>query len=296
MGKSLLRLSALDGNYMKLDGGAMFGNAPKALWSRWMQPDDRNMINIGSRALLIEIEDHRILFETGPGAYLSPDMKKRFQVVENHHVLLESLNKKGLRHEDITHVILSHLHFDHAGGLLRQWEDTRTGLELLFPTAQFVVGKINFERSRSPHMRDKASFIPGLANLLEDSRRLRFVKGNDRLILNDLEIEFIESQGHTPGMILSYIQTQGLKMLFAGDLAPGHPWVNFSITMGYDRFPEGLIDEKRKVFQRVFKDDAWIFYTHDNTYAASKIVFNETSKKFQPINLIKDLDQLKTAG
>jgi len=145
-------------------------------------------------------------------------------------------------------------------------------------------------------MRDKASFIPGLANLLEESKRLRFVKDNDRLILNDLEMEFIESQGHTPGMILSYIQTQGLKMLFAGDLAPGHPWVNFSITMGYDRFPEGLIDEKRKVFQRVFKDNAWIFYTHDNTYAASKIVFNETSKKFQPINLIKDLDQLKITG
>jgi len=296
MEKSSLRFSALDGNHMKLDGGAMFGNAPKALWSRWMQPDDRNMINIASRTLLIEMQDHKILFETGAGAYLSPDMKKRFQIVENHHVLLESLNKKGLSHEDITHVILSHLHFDHAGGLLRQWEETQTGLELLFPNAQFVVGKTNFERSRSPHMRDKASFIPDLANLLEESNRLTFVKDQDRLTLGELEIEFIESQGHTPGMISSYIRMQALKIFFAGDIAPGHAWINLPITMGYDRFPEGLIDEKRKIFQRVFKDEAWIFYTHDNTYAASKLLFDETKKKFQPINLIKDLDQLKTAG
>lgn len=281
---------------MKLDGGAMFGNAPKALWSRWMQPDDRNMITIGSRALLIEISDHKILFETGAGAYLSPDMKKRFQIVESHHVLLESLDRKGLTHEDITHVILSHLHFDHAGGLLKEWEEGRIDGELLFPNAQFVVGKTNFERSRSPHMRDKASFIPGLAGLLEGTDRLKLIKDKDTLSFEGLEIEFIESQGHTPGMILSYIQTQGIKMLFPGDIAPGHAWINLPITMGYDRFPERLIDEKKQVFDRIFKDDAWLFYPHDNTYAASKLLFDDATKKFQPVNLIKNLDQLKTAG
>ncbi|MBU1344218.1 MAG: MBL fold metallo-hydrolase [Proteobacteria bacterium] len=287
-----VRFSALMGNSMKLDGGAMFGNAPKALWRRWMQPDDHNMIHIGSRALLIETKEDVILFETGTGAYLSPDMKKRFQIVESHHVLLESLSKKGLTHEDITHVILSHLHFDHAGGLLREWQEGQKKLELLFPNAKFFVGKANFERSRTPHMRDKASFIPGLATLLEKSNRLTLLTDKAVLNLDDLQIEFIESQGHTPGMILSYIQTQGRKMLFAGDIAPGHAWINLPITMGYDRFPEGLIDEKKQVFLRVFKDDAWIFYTHDNIYAASKLLFDETLKRFQPVDLIKDLDHL----
>ncbi|NOX32654.1 MAG: MBL fold metallo-hydrolase [Deltaproteobacteria bacterium] len=277
---------------MKLDGGAMFGNAPKALWTRWVKPDDRNMIEIGSRALLIETKKDKILFETGAGAYLTPDMKKRFQIMENHHVLLESLAKKGLGHEDITHVILSHLHFDHAGGLLKEWEQGQKKMELLFYNAKFIVGKTNFERSRRPHMRDKASFIPGLAELLEDTNRLRLVDNKDKLVLDELEIEFIESQGHTPGMILSYIKIPDRKILFAGDIAPGHAWTNLPITMGYDRFPEGLIDEKRQVFHRVCKDDAWIFYSHDNIYAASKLLFDKGSKRFQPVCLIKDLDQV----
>jgi len=129
---------SLRGNSMKLDGGAMFGNAPKALWTRWMSADDQNMIEIASQSLLVQTPSSNLLFETGPGAYLSPDMKKRFQVQEDHHVLLDSLAQNGLDHRDITHVILSHLHFDHAGGLLKQYEEGRTSHELLFPNARFI--------------------------------------------------------------------------------------------------------------------------------------------------------------
>lgn len=144
--------------------------------------------------------------------------------------------------------------------------------------------KKNFERSAAPHFRDRASFIPGLTDLLKDSRRLVLINETDTLDLGETRIEFIESNGHTPGMMLSYIHTPGETILFAGDLAPGHAWVNLPITMGYDRFPEGLIDEKQQVFQRVFDDNAWIFYTHDHMYAASKLEFDEKrSDSFQLI-------------
>lgn len=139
-----IELAALSGNSMRLDGGAMFGNAPKALWRRWIDVDEHNLIPIGSRALLLKTSDSVVLFETGAGAYLSPEMKKRFQVVESDHVLLASLKDQGLDHGDITHVILSHLHFDHAGGLLALWEKGTDKLELLFPNAQYVVGKEKF--------------------------------------------------------------------------------------------------------------------------------------------------------
>ncbi len=288
---SRIRLTALEGNRMKLDGGAMFGNAAKALWSRWMPSDDHNMIPIGSRALLIETGRHAVLFETGAGAYLSPDMKDRFRMAEPRHVLLDSLAHAGLSHEDITHVILSHLHFDHAGGLLSEWEEGRAP-ELLFPHAEFYVGKDNFERSGRPHLRDKASFIPGLTRLLEDSGRLKLLQDKDVLVLDEVRIEFAESRGHTPGMMLSHIKTPKQALFFAGDVAPAHAWVHLPITMGYDRFPEGLIDEKTRFFQRVLDEDAWIFYPHDPVYAASKLSYDEASNKYTPRDLIPDLRPL----
>ena len=280
---------------MKLDGGAMFGNAAKAQWNRWMPADDRNMIPIGSRSLLIETQHHKILFETGTGAYLSPDMKDRFRMAETHHVLLASLARIGFSHEDITHVILSHLHFDHAGGLLKQWEQGRAP-ELLFPNAKFHVGKENFDRSGCPHLRDKASFIPGLTRLLEDTGRLTLLNDKDVLDLDDVRIEFAESQGHTPGMMLSHIRTPGQNLFFAGDIAPGHAWIHLPITMGYDRFPECLIDEKMHFLQRVLEENAWVFYTHDPVYAASKVFYDQASNQYSAMDLIKDLNPLNSMG
>jgi len=281
---------SLIGNSMRLDGGAMFGNAPKALWTRWMEADEQNMIKIASQSLLVQTPSCNILFETGAGAYLSPDMKKRFQIQEEHHVLLDSLAENGLDHGDITHVILSHLHFDHAGGLLKPHEKGRDFNELLFPNARFITGQKNFDRSVLPHVRDRASFIPGLAELLRDSGRLDLKQDKELLNLDGLDIEFIESHGHTPGMLLSLVRVRGFTLLFTGDLAPGHHWVNLPITMGYDRFPEGLIDEKQQILGRALDLDALLFYPHDPVYAASKLVKDPVKKRFVPTDLQEKLD------
>ena len=284
-----IKITSLRGNFMKLDGGAMFGNAPKALWQRWMEPDEKNMIDIGSRPLLIESQEYKILFETGPGAYLSPDMKKRFQVMDDDHVLLESLKDHGLDHSDITHVILSHLHFDHAGGLLKQWEKGNHDLELLFDNAQYITGKSNFERSCSPHIRDRASFIPELPSLLEKSGRLVLKNDGDMLSFGGVTIEFIESHGHTPGMIISDIMAGDMNIFFVGDLMPGLPWVNSPITMGYDRNPELLIDEKSKILEKAYNSKAYLFFFHDPVYAASNLNFDTKRKRYVPVNLQKEL-------
>lgn len=284
-----IRIRSLKGNSMKLDGGAMFGNAPKAVWAKWMKPDDQNRIDIGSRALCIVTQAYAILFETGAGAYLSPDMKERFQILQDHHVLLDSLCRTGLNPEDITHIVLSHLHFDHAGGLLKAWEYGQESLQLVFPNAQIICGEKNYHRSCHPHLRDRASFIPELCHLLEKSGRLRLVSGTQVLTLGDVSIEFIESNGHTPGMVLSRITIQNTCIYFLGDVAPGHAWVNLPITMGYDRNPEQIIDEKELIFKRILEEDAWLFYTHDNGYAASKIAYDADRKRFVPDMLQEEL-------
>jgi len=126
--------------------------------------------------------------------------------------------------------------------------------------------------------------------LLEKSGRLDLKQEKDRLHLDGLEIEFIESHGHTPGMLLSLISVPGLTLLFAGDLTPGHHWVNLPITMGYDRFPEGLIDEKQQILDMALNADAFLFYTHDPVFAVSKLQLDPVKKRFVPVNLLDRLD------
>ena len=134
-----MKLWSIAGNSQKLDGGSMFGNAPRAMWTKWATPDDLNRIPLATRGLLATpLNGKTVLFETGIGAFFEPRLRARFGVQEDRHVLLDSLREAGFDHTDIDVVVLSHLHFDHAGGLLAPWVEGR-GPELLFPTATFVV-------------------------------------------------------------------------------------------------------------------------------------------------------------
>lgn len=274
-----MKFSSVMGNSLKLDGGAMFGNAPKVLWSRWVDADHLNRIDIASRCLLVETDNRKVLFETGAGAYMDPLLADRFGICESEHVLLNSLEKIGLTHADITDIVLSHLHFDHAGGLLSAH---RKGCEpeLLFPNARIHVGGAAWERAKNPDFRDRASFIPVLNAKLAASGRLVIVTGNEMKEFDELHVSFNESSGHSPGMIYSDLRWDQGRMVFMGDLIPGRFWVHLPITMGYDRFPEKLMEEKEALLSSMTEDDSWIFYTHDSGVAASKVGYDSVKKKY----------------
>lgn len=257
------------GNSQRLDGGAMFGNAPKALWSKWILPDEQNRILLNCRALLVQNDNKNILLETGIGVFFDPKLKDRYGVVERNHVLLDSLVAVGLKHEDIHFVVLSHLHFDHAGGLLSAWEENRIP-QLLFPNAKFVISKKAWERALNPHFRDRVSFIPHLNNLLQKSNRLKIVTNQNAKFLGD-GFSFRYSDGHTPGLLHTVVDMPHGPIIFASDLIPGTSWVHLPITMGYDRAPEQLIDEKKDLLNFALKNRARLFYTHDHKTALSKI-------------------------
>lgn len=269
-------LTSVLGNSQRLDGGAMFGNAPRAMWERWIQPDDQNRIPLACRCLLVRDRTRWILLETGIGAFFEPMLRARYGVVEPRHVLLESLAAVGVAPADVSIVVLSHLHFDHAGGALAAWSEGAP-LALAFPNASYVVGEEAWQRAEHPHARDRASFIPDFTELLAATGRVERVRGDRSELLGD-GYRFHRSEGHTPGLLLTEVEMPGGPVVFASDLIPGVAWVHVPITMGYDRYPERLIDEKTALLGELLARRGRLFFTHDPAIAIGEVARDDKGR------------------
>jgi len=254
----------------KLDGGAMFGVVPKNLWQRTNPSDDQNRIDMCTRALYLDNGKRKILIDTGLGYKLSAKVNKIYDVDFSQYTLEESLEKLNLKKEDITDVILTHLHFDHAGG--STYYDEERKLRPSFMNARYHVQKKQYEWALNPSERDRASFFPENYKPLEDSKVLNLINGECKF---DESITLLPVNGHTSYMQIIKISDGDNTLLYTADLIPTAGHVPAPYIMGYDLFPLTTLEEKHKYLKDVSDKNWKVFFEHDPHNECAKIKANE---------------------
>ena len=257
-----------------LDGGAMFGTVPKVLWEKSNPPDDKNRILMEARALLLKTPGRNILIDCGNGSdfvakygeKLGNKFAEMYGVDTEGPSLLKSLKAHGLTPGDITDVILTHLHFDHAGGAT-----TEKNGELVptFPKAQYYVQKANLETASHPNLREKASYFPANYEPLQKKGVLKLLDGETANLLPMISTYI--SNGHTQGQQIVKISDGKTTLLYCGDVVPTSSHVRLAWVMGYDLEPLKLIEEKKKSLGPAADEGWYLFFEHDPYCDAAQI-------------------------
>jgi hypothetical protein len=254
----------------------MFGNAPRAMWERWIAPDAATASRWPVAACWCATGGRTILFETGIGAFFAPAMRDRYGVVEELPRAARSPGGSGCARRrrrrsccrTCTSITPAARSPRGPRARRRRWRSrARSGWSA--PAA--------WDRAVAPHARDRASFIPELPALLEATGRLEKVAGARSDALGD-GYRFHHSDGHTPGLLLAELDAPGGPIVFAADLIPGRPWVHVPITMGYDRYPELLIEEKQALLTELAARGGRLFFTHDPTIAIGTVARDERGR------------------
>jgi glyoxylase-like metal-dependent hydrolase (beta-lactamase superfamily II) len=261
-------LHIINSGYFALDGGAMFGIIPKPLWQKNNPPDETNRIKLATRNLLLTNGKRKILIDTGMGNKWD-DKSKNIYAIDQSNSLERSLNELNVKPEDITDVLLTHLHFDHTGG------STKIENEKLipsFPNAKYFVQKKNYEWGIEPSERDKGSYIKDNFQPLMDEGVLNFIDGEEKF---DDEIEFVIINGHTFYQQLIKISDSSNIFLYCGDLFPTASHIPLPYVMAYDLQPLVTIEEKKKILTKAMDENWKIFFEHDPETAFATILKDE---------------------
>lgn len=248
-----------------LDGGAMFSIVPKTIWNRKYPADDRNRINLALRCLLIMGNRRNILVDAGIGDKFSKKYTEIYKINFSENNLISSIKKHGLSAEDVTDVILTHLHFDHAGGAtcLRNGE-----LEPAFPNATYYVQSKNNALANNPTIKDIGSYRnENFAPLLK-SGKLKTLEGDIELFPN---ISLPISNGHTLGQQLVKISDNDNTLVYCADMIPCTSHLPVAYIMSYDLYPLTIMEEKRTFLEKAAENDWILFFEHDINVEAARI-------------------------
>ena len=261
-----MNLYPINAGNFKLDGGAMFGVVPKSLWNRTNPADKNNMINMAARCLLIEDGDRLLLIDNGMGNKQSEKFFG-FYYMYGDDTLDGSLKKHGFNRDDVTDVILTHLHFDHCGGSIN-WNKDKTGYEPAFKNAHYWSNELHWKWATEPNGREKASFLKENILPIKESGQLKFVENNESdnmqnttKIYSGISVHF--ANGHTEAQMLPRFTYKGRTIIFIADLLPTHSHIPLPYVMGYDTRPLITLKEKDEFLRLAAKEDFILFLEHD---------------------------------
>lgn len=274
------KIQLIQSGLFALDGGAMFGIIPKPLWQKTNPADEQNRIKLGAKCILLESESKKILVDTGVGGNWNEKFLQIYDVQYSNNHLIEELYNLNILPEQITDVILTHLHFDHTGGSVINQHGK---LLPAFPNAKYHVQNEHFNWAVNPSERDKGSFIKERFMPLVNEGILNTT---DELQFDD-EIEFIKVYGHTIGMQLLKISDSSQTLLYCADLVPTSSHVPIPYVMGYDIQPLNTVKEKQELFSKAVDEEWKLIFEHDPLISAATI--QKTEKGFSLKEKFEDL-------
>jgi len=249
--------------HFRLDGGCMFGSVPKNLWSKSISGDAENCIHLACRSLVIDTGDRRFLVDVGMGEKWSDKQRQIYGIANT------PKESWGFDPKSVTDVILTHLHFDHAGGITSPTSDG--GVELSFPEATIHLQKANWEHANNPTLKDRASYLPENVKPLSKAK-LSLYEGPSEIVPG-LIVHRVD--GHTKGQQWIEITDGTNKLFFATDLIPTAHHVPLAYHMGYDVCAETLLAEKQSFLERARTENALLCFQHDADTAAVRVIVNE---------------------
>lgn len=288
-----MKLYTINTGYIKLDGGAMFGVVPKSIWHKLNPADDNNMCTWAMRSLLIEEDNKLILIDTGIGNKQDDKFFSHYYLHGN-ETLESSLAQHGFSKDDITDVVLTHLHFDHCGGSIE-----RVGNKLLpaFKNANFWSNEHHWDWATKPNAREKASFLKENILPIQESGQLKFVNSstNNLYPLENISSTIIPQlsyrlvHGHTQAMMLPQISYNNKTIVYMADLLPAAAHIPLPYIMGYDMFPLTTLSEKSSFLTEAIENDYILFFEHDPVHECCTLQQTEKGVRVNEYLLLNQL-------
>lgn len=264
----------------KVDGGVMFGVVPRLIWNKKYPSDEKNLINLALRSLLIKTGNRNILIDTGWGD--KQDEKFFSQVhLNGGEGLQRGLDKGGVSFDDITDVVLTHLHADHCGGTIKLSRDGKS-YQPVFPNATVWVSRDQWNWAVNPNIREKDAFLQENILPIQQNGQLRLVT-ESREILPGVEVRLVN--GHTVGQMIPVIHYNGYKIVFTADLIPSTAHMPLLFNMAYDLFQLDTINEKASILKEAFENNYILFFEHDVFYECCDL--KKTDKGIRANNTFK---------